>query len=98
MQKLSDLTSKRLHQHKLAESAQASLVIHLANEKLQKDFEPDQVKALSVKNGILKIATAGAVYNQELWGMQDELLAELQKACGPKSVLKIRTTLIASND
>ncbi len=91
MQKIGTLTIKRLNQHKLGDSARASLVLHMANQFLEKQFEPTEMKAISLKNGNLRIATAGAVWNQELWGLKEELLGHLKAEFGEKMVSKILT-------
>lgn len=91
MDKIGDLVSKRLNQHKLGESARASLVVNRANQFLQKKF-PDsenEVNAFRLKDGVLYVGTAGSVWSQEVWAEQENLLAELRKEYGQKSVIKI---------
>ncbi len=94
MQSLGHIIGKRLHQHKLADSARASHVIHLANVFLEDHFEDclDEVKALSLKDGVLKIGSRSSVLSQELWHQQEELLSTLQSATDAKLVQKILIT------
>lgn len=94
MDKLTHLIGKRLNQHKLGNSAHASLVVNLANQLLHDRFKVDDtcVQALTLKEGILKIGTISSVWNQELWAYQAELLGELQRQYGQKSVVKIVIT------
>lgn len=94
MDKLTHLIGKRLNQHKLGESAHASLVVNLANQLLHARFKVDgtQMQALTLKEGTLKIGTTSSVLNQELWAYQSDLLAEIQKQHGQKAVLKIVIT------
>ena len=58
---------------------------------LEKQFEPTEMKAISLKNGALRIATAGSVWNQEVWGLKEVLLDHLKAEFGEKMVSKILT-------
>lgn len=91
MDKLNDLISKRLSQHKLGDSAKASLILHTANILISQKFKTDQaeIKALRLKEGVLTIGTVSSVWSQELWGYNEELMKEIQKEHGPKSIIKI---------
>lgn len=92
MQKLTDLIGKRLNQHKLGESAKAAEVIFAANQLIQGyfDVEPSEIEAIQLKNGVLLVRVASAVWNQEFWGYQEFLLADLRERFGSKLVQSIR--------
>lgn len=94
MDKLTHLIGKRLNQHKLGESAHASVVLGSVNTLLQSRFKVDgtQMQALTLKEGTLKIGTTSSVLNQELWAYQEELLVTIKSQYGQKTVVKIVIT------
>jgi len=99
MDQLGDLITKRLNQHKLGESASAARVIHHANLFLRRRFpdSEEEVRALRLKDGILTVGVSGAVWNQELWACQAEMLSEIGKECGPKAAIKISIKGLTTN-
>lgn len=100
MQTLTFLLEKRLHQHKLGEAATASQVLHLANQLLKKrfDLKEGEIKALKLHRSVLTIGVISSVWSQELWGCQEELLAQLQVKYGKKVVQKILIAGLTTND
>lgn len=93
MERIGTLITKRLSQHKLGESAQASEVVYKANQLLNcwLKAEADEVRATQLKNGTLYISVGNSVWNQEVWGLRLKLLREMQSEFGKNTVLKIIT-------
>jgi len=91
MDKLINIVDKRLNQHRLGDSASASQIIFRVNQLLTDKFGSTEaeVKALTLKDGTLKIGTVSSVWSQELWAYQEPLIQLIQKEYGPKSVIKI---------
>jgi hypothetical protein len=91
MDKIGDLIGKRLNQHKLGESARASAIVHKANLFLREKFpeSEDEVRAFRLKDGILYIGTAGAVWSQEVHGCQSQMIEVIGREYGEKSVVKV---------
>jgi len=98
MKKLSDLIAKRLNQHKLGESSASSHVLSRANEYLAKWLKsmPEEVRAITLKNGILIVGVIQPVWGQEVWGIKRRLLATLQDEFGIKILQKIVTKSLTS--
>lgn len=92
MQKLTDIIGKRLNQHKLGDAAQASQVIFRSNQLLKAQFKVNssELKAVQLKNGVLHVGSVSAVWSQEMWGYQADLLAELQEEFGKKLIQSVR--------
>lgn len=81
----------RLSHHALSNSAFAARVIYRANEILPGLLPEaaDHVKAYRFERNILFISAQNAVWTQELWGVQNEILEGLQHDFGDR-VKKIR--------
>ena len=93
MDRIGNIIGIRLIQHKLGESARASEVIYKANEYLSKTLkcEAEDVRATSLKDGVLWIKVGSAVWGQETWGVTAPLLKKLHNEYGTNIVKKIRT-------
>ena len=93
MEKIAGIIGRRLNQHKLGESARASEVIYKANEYLSKTLkcEAEDVRATTLKDGVLWIKVGSAVWGQEAWGVTASLLKKLHGEYGNSIVKKIRT-------
>lgn len=93
MEKIGNIVGKRLNQHKLGESSRASEVINRANQYLSKTLkcESDDVRATTLKDGILWVRVSSAVWGQETWGVVSPLLKQLQGEYGNSIVKRIRT-------
>ena len=98
MKKLSNIVQHRLNHHNLGESGRAAEIIYVANNLLNQWLEnvDQNVKAMQLKNTILLIGTKNAGWAQEVWGISEKLLLELQKQFGKKIVTKIRTKDLTS--
>lgn len=99
MDKIGDIIGKRMNQHNLGESARASAVIHKANVFLQGRLQctEDEVNVFRLKDGVLYVGTVGSVWSQEVFHRQEELMEEMQKEHGPKTVLKVVIKSLTSN-
>ncbi len=99
MEKIGNIIGKRLNQHKLGESASASEVIYKANEYLSKTLkcEAEDVRATTLKNGILWVKVGNAGWAQETWGVTAPLLKKLHNEYGKNCVKKIRTKSLTLN-
>jgi len=93
MEKIGILINKRMNQHKLGESARASQLVHRANQLLSKwlKTEDHEVRAVTVKNGVLSINVNSSVWSQEVWGVKQKLLREIQSEYGKEKLNKIVT-------
>ena len=93
MEKLGMLVNKRMNQHKLGESARASELVNRANQLLSKwlKSEEHEVRAVSVKHGILSVNVGNSVWSQEVWGVKQKLLREIQSEYGKEKLNKIIT-------
>lgn len=91
MDKLSDLISGRLDRHNLSSSAKSAEVLYKANLLLSDLFKSQDgsIKAYRLENGILFISTESAVWSQEVWGVSEDILKNLKKSFGEKTVKKI---------
>jgi len=91
MDKIGDLIGRRLNQHKLGESAKASLVVSKANDFLWKKLpdSEEEVRAFRLKDGVLYIGTVGAVWSQEVHGLKEKLMDEIHHEHGKNSVLRV---------
>jgi len=99
MLSLGKIIEKRLNQHKLGDSARASQVINLANNFLEEHFKncSDDLRALTLKDGVLKIGSRSSVLSQELWHHQEVLLQKIRSSYGVKVVNKILITSLAES-
>jgi hypothetical protein len=93
MQELSELIKKRLNQHKLGTSSQASEVIFKANQYLKGwlSSTPAEVNATVLKNGVLWVEVGHSSWGQEVWGISSLLLKRLQEEYGESMIHKICT-------
>jgi hypothetical protein len=98
MDKIGHLINKRLNQHKLGESAQASAILHFVNQELigKLKADPNEMRALTLEKGVLWVGISHSAWGQELRGIQSHLLREIEKEYGAKKVLKIRTKGLTS--
>ena len=66
-------------------------MINRVNQKLYAHFDATELdmKALTLKDGVLNIGTVSSVWSQELWGYKEELLRDIHREYGKKSVIKI---------
>ena len=99
MDPLSHLLQKRLNQHKLGESAQASHILFRANEKLS-DLLPESkgcLKAVSLSQGVLWVECSAALWSQELWGVSSKLLESLHSEYGSQAPRKVRAKSLTSS-
>lgn len=92
MEQLSDLVKRRLGNHNLNESAKSAEVLYAANQWLNNAFElnDSEVRAHVFSEGELSIRVKSSVWSQELWGVREDLLKELQNRFGESAVKKIR--------
>jgi len=92
MEKIGDIIGKRLNHHQIANSARAAEVVFKANQFLAKTLkcETEDVRANSLKDGILWVGTANAAWSQETQGITSPLLKKLQDEYGKTYVKKIR--------
>lgn len=92
MEKLGDLIKQRLNKHNLETSAKSAEILHITNQilgdllKAKKQY----VKAYRFTGGILFIAAENASWGQEVWGVKESVLKNLQKQFGKKVITKIR--------
>jgi len=93
MDKLKDLMARRLSAHKLSSEASASQVVSYADDFLKKtlNLTSSDIKVLYLKNAILWIGVSHPILGQEILGVLDPLLSDLQKKYGQKMIQKIRT-------
>ncbi len=91
MEQIGQIINKRLNQHQIGDSARASEVIFKANQYLSTwlKCEKEDVKAVLLKEGILHIGSASAVWSQETRNISDPLLKKLQDEYGKTYVKKI---------
>lgn len=91
MDKIGDIIGKRLNQHRLGESARAALILKGVNSFLQNRLRcsESEVNAFRVKDGTLYIGTYGAAWSQEVFLRQEELVSQVRREYGPKSVLRV---------
>jgi hypothetical protein len=99
MDQIGNIINKRLNQHKLGESARAAEIIVKANKHLQEKLqcEDDEVRAFRLKDGVLYVGTVGSVWSQEVFHHQKDLMDEIRKEHGPKSVLRIAIKSLTSS-
>ena len=92
MEKLSDLIKARLNTHNLETSAKSAEILHITNEMLGDLLKAKKqyVKAYRCDGGVLFIATENASWGQEVWGIKESILKNLQKQFGKKVITKIR--------
>ncbi|PIZ73495.1 hypothetical protein COY07_01980 [Candidatus Peregrinibacteria bacterium CG_4_10_14_0_2_um_filter_43_11] len=98
MERLIDIAKKRLNQHRLGESAQAADVLFAAAAFLKNRFsiETDSVRPVQLSNTILWLSVKHAGWAQEVHGIADELLTQLQSRYGKKIITGIRTKYLTS--
>lgn len=91
MEKLGDIVKKRLHQHRLGESSQASSVLFDAQKWLAGHFEKDPraVRPIKLQNAVLWLSVAHAGWAQEAHSVSRNLLSSLQSRYGATRVRKI---------
>ena len=91
MENLADLLKIRLSAHNLSAPAHSATILLDANRQLKNLLPkaPHSVKAYRLEQGKLYVSAENAVLGQELWGIQAQLLKNLQAAHGEKSVSKV---------
>ena len=91
MDQIGMIVGKRLNQHKLGESARASQILLQANTFLKERLDCDEgdVCAFRLKDATLYIRTAGSVWSQEVFFLQEDLMKDIRKIHGLQSVLKV---------
>jgi len=92
MHKLSDLIKVRLNAHNLDVSAKSAEVIHKANQHLADLFKNKgaDTNAYRFDRKVLFIAAENSSWSQEVWGVQESILKNLEKQFGKGFVKKIR--------
>lgn len=90
MQKASTLLPKVLRRHGLKGEADASLIIHKANEWLEEHEAPENAKATKLKDGSLFIEVENSTSAQECLAISDDLLHWLQKMYDGSLIQKLR--------
>jgi len=90
MQKASTLLPKVLRRHGLKGEADASLIIHKANEWMLSHGAPEDAKATKLKDGALFIEVEHSTSAQECLGLSDDLLHWLQKMYDGSLIQKLR--------
>lgn len=93
MDQIGNIINKRLNQHKIGDSARASEILYKANQYLSQwlKCEAEDVRAVTLKDGVLSIKVGSAVWGQETWGVKTNLLKKIQDEYGKDSVKKIVT-------
>ena len=96
MEKIGNLITRRLNQHKLGDSARASEAVYKANQYLGQWLrcDPGDVRAYQLKQGTLWIRTRNAAWGQETWAVTKPLLKKLQGM----GVRKIRTKSMSGSE
>ena len=91
MHKLSDLIKGRLDAHSLGASAKSAEVIHKANQHLADLLKSKgaDTKAYRFNGVTLFISAENSSWSQEVWGVQEAILQNLQKHFGKGVVKKI---------
>lgn len=90
MQKASTLLPKILRRHGLKGEADASLIIHKANEWMLSHGAPEDAKATKLKDSTLFIEVENSTSAQECLGISDDLLHWLQKMYDGSLIQKLR--------
>lgn len=90
MQKAATLLPKVLRRHGLKGEADASLVIHKANEWMEENGAPEDAKATKLKDSTLFIEVAHSTSAQECLAISDDLLHWLQKMYYGSLIQKLR--------
>lgn len=79
MKKLNNLLRHRLNHHVLSKSAEAAEIIYSCNNYLKLEFPSvaELAKAYKFSQKIIYISVPNSVLSQEVWGLQQSILAHL---------------------
>ncbi|MBI5076978.1 DUF721 domain-containing protein [Candidatus Falkowbacteria bacterium] len=85
----------------IAKQVQKALIVEFANELINEFWGKcggRQAKAISVKNGLLKIECQNSIIAQEIALKKNKFIERINEKFGAAAVLKIKTTLKAVAD
>jgi len=93
MESIRDIALRRLKAHQLGSVSQASLVLFSAQQFFHHHFteEPNVVKPLKLQNAVLWVGVQNASVAQEVRGISQKLVRELQSRYGEKTVQRLQT-------
>ncbi|HLC75916.1 MAG TPA: hypothetical protein VJB82_02240 [Candidatus Peribacterales bacterium] len=90
MDKVSSLLSRVLSKRGLKDEADASYIVHTANDWLKVNGAPENAIATMLKNGVLVISVPTAIAGQECYALNEDLLLALQKKFPSSRPIQIR--------
>lgn len=90
MDKVSSLISKVLSKRGLKGEADASFIVHIANEWLHEHSASESAIATTYKYGELTVTVSSAIAGQECYAISEDLLLAVQKKFPSARITKIR--------